>query len=143
MPRRTARTTVPFTASQMYDLVVDMDRYPEFLPWCVRAHKYEIQEKSFKSEMTFAFKGIRETFHTLDKIEPGRKVTISHLSGPFSHLNSKWLFTALPRGSTVDFCIDFHFKSPLLNLTLGPVFAEASRRMVDAFERRARVVYAA
>ncbi len=141
MLKRKASSTVPFTAQQMYDLVVDMDRYPEFLPWCAKARRYEVTETSFKSEMTFSFKGLRETFHTIDHLEPGRRITISNTKGPFRHLESEWLFTPVDGGTRIDFHIEFRFKSRLLDLTLGSVFGEASRRMVAAFEERAKVIY--
>lgn len=141
MARRTATLEVRFSPQQMYDLVVDMDRYPEFLPWCVRARKYEVKRESFRSEMTFAIKGLRETFHTLDRVEPGRRIAIEHTSGPFRYLESEWRFTATPRGARLQFFIDFRFKNPLLDLTLGPIFGEASRKMVDAFRDRANTVY--
>lgn len=143
MARRTVQTLMPFTPEQMYDLVVDMDQYPDFLPWCVKARKYEVTEASFKSEITFAFKAFRETFYTLDHVEPGRKVTITHTKGPFRHLESEWRFTPMPQGTQVDFFIDFRFKNPVLELALGPVFAEASRRMVEAFRKRAKIIYPA
>lgn len=141
MSKRKASMIVPFTPEQMYALVVDMDRYPEFLPWCVKARKYDVEKESFKSEISFSFKGLRETFYTLDHVDPGRKITISNLSGPFRHLKSQWLFTPVAGGSRVDFCIDFRFKNPVLDFALGPVFAEASRRMVEAFKKRAENIH--
>ncbi|MEO5363294.1 MAG: type II toxin-antitoxin system RatA family toxin [Magnetococcus sp. DMHC-8] len=141
MSRHTASTVVPFTPGQMYVLVTDMDRYPEFLPWCAKAHKYDDDETGFKSEMTFVFKGIRETFHTQDRVEPDRRIHITLLSGPFQHLESEWQFTPVEGGTRIDFYIDFHFKNKLIDLTLGPVFGEASRRMVEAFKQRAQALY--
>ncbi|MEO5340585.1 MAG: type II toxin-antitoxin system RatA family toxin [Magnetococcus sp. MYC-9] len=141
MSRHNASTIVPYTPDQMYQLVVDMDRYPEFLPWCVKARKYESDEAGFKSEITFAFKGLRETFYTQDRLEPGRKITITLLSGPFRHLESEWLFTPMEGGTKVDFFIDFNFKNKLIDLTVGPLFGEASRRMVEAFKQRAQAIY--
>lgn len=141
MLQRKASATVPYSSRQMYDLAVDMDRYPEFLPWCAKARKYDVTETSFRSEMTFALKGLRETFHTIDHIEPGRRITISNESGPFRHLESEWLFTDVPGGSRIDFHIEFRFKNRLLDLTLGPLFGEATRKMVSAFEQRARAIY--
>ncbi|MBF0584620.1 MAG: type II toxin-antitoxin system RatA family toxin [Magnetococcales bacterium] len=141
MSRHSASTVVPFTPDQMYRLVVDMDRYPEFLPWCSKARKFECEPDRFKSEITFSFKGLRETFYTLDVIEPGRKITITLTSGPFRHLESEWLFTPVGEGTKIDFFIDFNFKNKLIDLTIGPVFGEASRRMVDAFKQRAEKLY--
>ncbi len=141
MSRHNASTFVPFTPDQMYDLVVDMDRYPEFLPWCSQARKFDCEADRFKSEMTFAFKSFRETFYTLDRVEPGRRIGITLTSGPFRHLESEWLFTPVKGGTQIDFFIDFNFKNKLIDLTLGPIFGEASRRMVEAFKQRAQTVY--
>jgi coenzyme Q-binding protein COQ10 len=142
MGKRTSSTKVPYSAQQMYDLVVDMDRYPEFIPWLAKARKYNEQDNEFMSEMTFTFKGMRETFKTKDSIVPGKKITISNISGPFKHLESEWNFSDNPSGGcTIDFFIDFRFKSRLVELALGPVFGEASKRMVEAFKARADNIY--
>lgn len=142
MSRHNASTIVPFTADQMYQLVIDMDRYPEFLPWCVKARKFDEEAEGFKSEMTFSFKAFRETFYTYDRVEPGRKIAITLTSGPFRHLESEWSFTPVEGGTRIDFYIDFTFKNKIVDLTLGPVFGEASRRMVEAFKQRAQTQYA-
>ncbi|HIJ85521.1 MAG: cyclase/dehydrase [Magnetococcales bacterium] len=141
MPRRNASVEVAFSAQQMYDLVVDMDRYPEFIPWLVKSRKFEITQTGFKSEMTFAFKGLRETFITQDTVDPPHKVTIAHLSGPFSHLDSEWHFIDLPTGSRVEFFIDFKFSKKLVDLAMGPVFSKASHSMVESFCKRAENIY--
>ncbi len=133
---------VPYTAQQMYDLVVDMDRYPEFIPWLAKSRKYDQRGNEFMSEMTFTFKGIRETFRTRDTVVPGEKIKISNVSGPFKRLESEWSFSDLPAGgSLVEFFIDFSFKNRLLEMAFGPVFGEASKRMVEAFRTRADQVY--
>ncbi|MBF0380335.1 MAG: type II toxin-antitoxin system RatA family toxin [Magnetococcales bacterium] len=142
MSRRTSSTKVPYSAQQMYDLVVDMDRYPEFIPWLAKARKYDEKDNQFMSEMTISFKGMRETFKTKDTVIPGKKISISNVSGPFKHLDSEWCFTDSPSGGcTIDFFIDFRFKSRLIEMALGPVFGEASRRMVEAFRNRADAIY--
>lgn len=142
MAKRTSSANVPYTAEQMYNLVVDMDRYPEFIPWLVHARKYDEQGDSFLSEMTFAFKGLRETFRTRDTVIPGQKISISNLSGPFKMLESEWSFQdTRDGGCRIDFFIDFRFKNRLVELALGPVFAEASKRMVEAFRVRADEIY--
>jgi coenzyme Q-binding protein COQ10 len=142
MGKRTTSTKVQYSAQQMYDLVVDMDRYPDFIPWLAKSRKYDEQGDQFMSEMTFSFKGMRETFKTRDTIIPGKKITISNISGPFKHLESEWTFSDSPSGGCViDFFIDFRFKSRLVEMALGPVFGEASKRMVDAFRARADDIY--
>ncbi|MBF0369163.1 MAG: type II toxin-antitoxin system RatA family toxin [Magnetococcales bacterium] len=142
MPKISASATVPHSPQQMYDLVVDMDSYPKFLPWCVHATKSEETETQFLSEMTVSFKGIRQTFHTIDYLEPGRKVEIKHRSGPFKRLESVWTFSPVSGGGArVDFTIDFLFSNTLMNVTLGPLFAQASKQMVAAFRNRAQAIY--
>ncbi|OSM06954.1 putative cyclase/dehydrase [Magnetofaba australis IT-1] len=127
----------------MYALVVDVDNYPQFLNWCVAARILEQRDDAFEAELTVAFKGVREKFRTLDKIIPNESVEISLLSGPFRHLNSHWKFTPMMGGkhARIDFSIDFLFKNPVLNLTLGPVFSHISKQMVQDYRKRAQQVY--
>ncbi|MBF0357459.1 MAG: type II toxin-antitoxin system RatA family toxin [Magnetococcales bacterium] len=142
MSKCTSSTHVPYSAEQMYDLVVDMDSYSEFIPWLAKTRKYDEQGDTFMSEMTISFKGMRETFITKDTVVPGKKITIANIDGPFKHLESEWRFTDSPSGGcTIDFFIDFRFKSRLIELALGPVFGEASKRMVEAFKNRAAEIY--
>lgn len=141
MPRQTSSAIVPYTPRQMYDLVVDMESYPKFIPWCSHGASHDVQEDRFIAEMTFHFKGFRETFRTLDRIIPGRQVRISLMSGPFSNLESCWDFTEVPQGCRIDFYIEFQFKSKLMDLTLGPVFGVAAQKMVEAFRKRADDLY--
>nr|CRH07178.1 Conserved protein of unknown function. putative cyclase/dehydrase [Candidatus Magnetococcus massalia] len=144
MPRIKINETVPFTAQQMYDLVVDVDRYPEFLKWCVATRKLSESENAFEAEMTVMFKGVREKFRTRDELVPGRQVDIKLLSGPFHHLDSQWIFTPVGTGgerTRIDFMIDFKFRNPVLNMTLGPVFTVISKQMVGEYRKRAQHVY--
>ncbi|MEO5366862.1 MAG: type II toxin-antitoxin system RatA family toxin [Magnetococcus sp. WYHC-3] len=137
MPIIRLHETVPFTPQQMYDLVVDVPRYPEFLPWCVATRVWDHEEHSFLAEMTVAFKGIREKFQTRDELVPGRAVKVTLHAGPFHHLVNDWRFQAVPGGASVDFFIDFKFKNRLMDLTLGPFFSRASAEMLAAFKQRA------
>lgn len=141
MPRQTASAIVPYTPQQMYDLVVDMKSYPKFIPWCAHGASHDHRPDQFIAEITFTFKGVRETFRTLDRVVPGRQVRISLLSGPFSNLESCWDFTPLAEGCKIDFYIDFQFKNKLMDLALGPAFGLAAKKMVDAFHKRADDLY--
>ncbi|MBF0417108.1 MAG: type II toxin-antitoxin system RatA family toxin [Magnetococcales bacterium] len=142
MAKHSSTTLVSFTPEQMYALVVDMDRYPEFIPWIVRARKFDEKPDRFMSEMTFAFKGLREIFLTEDHIVPNALIRIQLVSGPFRNLESEWRFSPAEGGARIDFFINFSFKNRLLDLTLGPIFGEASKRMVEAFKQRATEIYA-
>ncbi|MBF0620603.1 MAG: type II toxin-antitoxin system RatA family toxin [Magnetococcales bacterium] len=140
--KASASETVPFTPQQMYNLVVDMDAYPEFIPWCSHATKRNETPEQFIAEMTFSFKGFRETFHTVDRLIPGKEVRISLEKGPFKHLESVWSFQELgPTQTRIDFSIDFRFKSRLMDLSLGPVFSQATKQMVSSFRKRAFELY--
>lgn len=141
MPQIQLSETVAYSPRQMYDLVVDMERYPEFLPWCVAGRRLRDEGHQFVAEMTVAFKGVREVFQTLDRVVPGERVDIQLVRGPFSHLRSEWSFTPVAGGTRVDFFIDFQFKSFLLNMTVGPLFAHAARQIVQAFSDRAHARY--
>ncbi|ABK42970.1 cyclase/dehydrase [Magnetococcus marinus MC-1] len=144
MPKIKIEEIVPFSPQQMYDLVVDVDRYPEFLNWCCHAHIVKQEGNQFEAELTIMFKGIREKFRTLDKVVPGERVEISLVSGPFKHLTSLWVFEPVePQGARcrIHFSIDFKFRNPVLNMTLGPVFSMISKQMVSDYRKRAAKLY--
>ncbi|MBF0589335.1 MAG: type II toxin-antitoxin system RatA family toxin [Magnetococcales bacterium] len=142
MPRINLRKDLPFSSQQMYDLVADVESYPQFIPWCTETRKFDIQETQFMAELTVAFKGIRQSFQTLDKIIPGKQIDINLKSGPFRRLTSQWKFVDRgPEACQVVFSIDFQFKNRLMDMTMGPVFSQSSRQMVGAFEKRARQLY--
>ncbi|WP_130470065.1 type II toxin-antitoxin system RatA family toxin [Candidatus Magnetaquicoccus inordinatus] len=138
MPQIRVTEIVPFSQSQMYHLVVDVERYPDFLPWCIKSRVLERGENQFLAELTVAFKGIRESFQTLDILTPEHKVEVNLRSGPFRYLASTWTFTPLSAQRTrIDFFIDFTFQSRMKEMLLGPVFTQISKQMVTAFCTRA------
>lgn len=141
MPKIRLSETIPYSPEQMFDLVADVPRYPEFLPWCVETRKFDEKEDRFTAELTVSFKGIRETFQTLDTFVPNKRIDIALLSGPFRHLNTEWVFTPVARGTRIDFYINFQFRNRLLDMTLGPFFTLASKQMLAAFRKRARALY--
>lgn len=141
MPTIRLNKTVPFTPEQMFNLVVDIEHYPDFLPWCVKCRRREVKHDSFVAEMTFAFKGFRESFETLDRLELNRRVRVSLMDGPFHHLENEWSFHPVEGGTRVEFFIDFKFKNKMIDLAFGPVFATASKQMLSAFHQRAMAVY--
>jgi coenzyme Q-binding protein COQ10 len=136
-------------AGQMFDLVADVERYPEFVPLCkalnVRSRKIDDDgRETLVAGMTVGYKLIRETFTsrvTLDK--PGLKVRVEYVDGPFSHLENNWTFRDEPEGegSRVGFFIDYEFKSRTLGALMGSMFDVAFRKFARAFEQRADAVY--
>lgn len=143
MPTHAEKRVVPYSPAQMFDLVADVARYPEFLPWCVAAKIRTATETELVADLTIGFKVFRETFTSRVKLDRPEMVHVSYENGPFRYLNNHWKFIPHDRGCTVDFFVDFEFHSRLLQLAIGVVFNEAVRLMVNAFLRRARVVYGA
>jgi coenzyme Q-binding protein COQ10 len=139
---------VRHSPTDMFNLVADVERYPEFVPLCEslrvrrRAASGEGVE-TLTAQMTVAYKLLRETFTsqvTLDR--PRLAITVSYLDGPFSHLDNRWGFKPLPDGGCeVSFFISYEFKSRMLGLLMGAVFDAAFRRFAEAFERRADEIY--
>jgi coenzyme Q-binding protein COQ10 len=148
MPRFSTTRRVRHSASDMFDLVADIEHYPEFVPLCrsIRlSQRRTIGEgvETLRSEMTVAYKMISETFVTrvtLDK--PRLQIHVQYLEGPFRLLENRWTFRPLgENASEVEFFISYEFKSRMLELVMGSVFDTAFRKFADAFERRADAVF--
>jgi coenzyme Q-binding protein COQ10 len=138
MPTIRVSELLPFTAEQMYNIVVDVESYPKFLPWCGKARVWDQKDNQFMAEMSVSFKGIRETFQTLDIVEPNKKIEINLKSGPFQFLASTWHFHPIGDDRTkVEFFIDFRFSSRMKEMIMGPVFTQVSKQMISAFRKRA------
>ncbi|MGR3721734.1 type II toxin-antitoxin system RatA family toxin [Abyssibius alkaniclasticus] len=137
---------MPYSAAQMYALVADVARYPEFLPWCagarIRATTRVDAIVVMEADLVISFKLFREKFGsrvTLD--EAGQKILVEYLDGPFKYLRNSWAFRDVEGGCEIDFFVDFEFKSRVLQTLIGVVFTEAMHRIVRAFEARARALY--
>lgn len=141
MPTHAEKKRLPYTPEQMFDLVADVRRYPEFLPWCVGARVVSQNDGELIADLTIGFKMFRETFRSRVTLERPEHVHVEYLTGPFRYLNNHWRFHPVPGGSEVDFFVDFEFRSRLLQAVIGTVFNEAVRMMVRAFERRAMMLY--
>jgi coenzyme Q-binding protein COQ10 len=148
MPQFRTTRRVPHAAAQMFDLVADVERYPEFVPLCksLRVRKRTPGEdgtETLVADMTVAYKVMRETFTsrvTLDR--PNLKIRVEYLDGPFSHLDNRWTFKPVSNTSCdVDFFISYEFRSRVLGMLMGAMFEAAFRRFAEAFERRADEVY--
>ena len=141
MPTHAETKRLPYTPEQMFDLVADVRRYPEFLPWCVGAQVVSKTDNELIADLTIGFKMFRETFRSRVTLERPDHVHVEYLTGPFRYLNNHWNFLPIEGGCEVKFFVDFEFKSRLLQAMIGTVFNEAVRLMVRAFERRAMVLY--
>jgi coenzyme Q-binding protein COQ10 len=147
VPQFSTKRRVRHAAAEMFDLVADVERYPEFVPLC-RDLKVKVRTQGEGTEvvvadMTVAYKLIRETFTsrvTLDK--PKLQILVEYLSGPFSHLQNRWVFRAVDdTACDVEFFIAYEFKSRVLAALMGAMFDTAFRRFAVAFEKRADEVY--
>ncbi|HEX8047831.1 type II toxin-antitoxin system RatA family toxin [Rhizobium sp.] len=147
MPQFETHRPVPHTPDQMFDLVADVERYPEFLPLCealvIRNRKERDGKVLLVADMTVGYKAIRETFTTqvlLNKAE--RAIDVKYIDGPFKYLDNRWRFQPAENGSVIDFFIDYEFKSRILGALMGSMFDRAFRMFTDAFETRAGKIYA-
>ncbi|MBP7241366.1 type II toxin-antitoxin system RatA family toxin [Amaricoccus sp.] len=151
MPTHAETRIMPYTADEMFALIADVARYPEFLPWISAAR---IRSRSpladgegevMDADLVVSFKVFREKFGSRVTMRPGaRTILVEYLDGPFRYLRNHWEF--LPKGETsceVDFFVDFEFRSAILQKVIGLVFHEAMQRVVRAFERRAEELYGA
>jgi coenzyme Q-binding protein COQ10 len=141
MPTHAEKRILRYTPEQLFDMVADVRRYPEFLPWCVGARVISRKEEELVTDLTIGFKMFRETFRSQVLLERPDHVHVRYLNGPFRYLNNHWRFHPHPQGTQVDFFVDFEFRSRLLQAVIGTVFNEAVRLMVRAFERRAMQLY--
>ena len=141
MPTHAETRLVPYRPEQLFDLVADVGRYPEFLPWCVGARIRSRAEREMIADLTIGFGPFRESFTSRVALDRPRLVDVRYENGPFRYLNNRWRFMPDMRGCRVDFFVDFEFRSRILQAAIGVVFNEAVRRMVNAFQKRARDVY--
>lgn len=141
MHRHAERRFLPYRPDQLYALVADIERYPEFLPWCVAARIRSRSEELVVADLVIGFKMIRERFTSRVTLSPPDRIDVAYAEGPFKHLDNHWVFLPHPQGCEIDFHVEFEFRSALLERLIGVLFDEAVRRMVAAFETRARALY--
>ena len=134
-----------YAPEEMFRLVTDVARYPEFLPWCDRARVLEFDAQSMLAEVGISLGGIKQTFTTRNNHEEGRSVGMSLVSGPFSNLAGTWRFHPVGDGSQrackVELELAYGFSSKTLAVVVGPVFDKIAASMVDAFVKRAEDIY--
>jgi coenzyme Q-binding protein COQ10 len=142
MPTHAEQRVVPYKPEQMFDLVADVQRYPEFLPWCVGSRIRERTGEVVLADLIIGYKMIRERFTSrVETIRDENRISVSYADGPFRYLNNNWVFVPHEDGCMVDFYVDFEFKNRMLQRIMGLFFNEAVRRMVVAFETRADTLY--
>ena len=137
---------LPYSPDRLYDMVADIERYPEFIPWCqalrVRQRNVVEGQEIVDADMVVSFKVFRERFGSRVTLSPNEKnIEVEYLDGPFKYLKNTWGFEPVENGSNVHFFVDFEFKNVILQSTVGLVFGEAMQRIVGAFEHRAKELY--
>ncbi len=132
-----------YSAQQMYRLVQDVESYPKFLPWCGGVEVHEANAQCMRATLRIDFKGVRQSFTTCNEQVPDREIRMQLVEGPFSALQGLWAFTPLQDDGAcqVDFTLDYHFSSKLVEAVIGPVFGHIAKTFVEAFVQRAQVVY--
>ncbi|MGE0224292.1 MAG: type II toxin-antitoxin system RatA family toxin [Acetobacteraceae bacterium] len=141
MPTHAERQIVPYRPDQLFELVADVGKYPQFLPWCVGARVRTRTEQEILADLTIGFGPFRESFTSRVSLDRPREVRVRYEKGPFRYLNNQWTFEPHQNGTEVDFFVDFEFRSRILQAAIGLVFNEAVKRMVGAFRKRAHEVY--
>jgi len=142
MPGIRETRSVPYSAEQMFDLVADVARYPEFLPWVVATRVKSDSETEMVADMLVGFKALREKFTSRVIKDRPNRLEVIYVDGPMKDLDNIWRF--VPRadgGCDLDFCVDFTFKNVMFEMLAGQYFDRAFRKLVAAFEARADALY--
>jgi len=142
MPTHAEKKLLPYTPEQLFDLVADIERYPEFLPWCVGARVRERKDNEILGDLLIGYKMVRERFTSRVVLYRPDHIDVSYSEGPFKYLSNHWYFIAQGDGGClIDFYVDFEFRSRVLQKIMEMFFNEAVKRMVSAFEARAHALY--
>ena len=142
MPKHEEKRVLNHSPQQMFELVADVESYPQFLPWCLGTRVTRQDNDSLEADMLIGFRMFRERFGShveLDRVH--KEIDLRYTHGPFRYLFNNWRFLPHDKGCEIDFSVDFEFRSRLLQKIMGALFTEAALRMVSAFETRAREVY--
>ncbi|AYN85252.1 type II toxin-antitoxin system RatA family toxin [Pseudomonas aeruginosa] len=133
---------LPYPARALFDLVNDVKRYPEFLPWCSASQVLEESESLMRAELTVAKGSLSQRFTTRNVLVPGASIEMNLENGPFTELHGVWQFKALgEKACKITLDLTFDYAEPLVKATLGPLFTQAANTMVDAFCQRAKQLY--
>ncbi|MEE9434063.1 MAG: type II toxin-antitoxin system RatA family toxin [Sphingorhabdus sp.] len=142
MPHHHERRDLPFSAEQMYDLVADVERYPEFIPWVNGVRVQSNSKTETMADMIVGFKSLRETFTSRVVKSPKTAIEVDYLDGPMKHLHNVWKFESKADGGCfVDFTVDFSFRNAVFEVLAGQFFDAALRKMTGAFIERAEELY--
>ena len=146
MPKHHEIKQLPYSPDQLFQLVIDIDKYPDFLPWCVAARVNSKTDSAIHADLAIGYQVIREKFSSYVTFKRPAEVAVEYKNGPFKYLQNVWKFRPIEiggkEGTQVEFFVDFEFKSSLLQVAIQAVFEKAVRKMVMSFEQRAKDLYA-
>ena len=130
------------TPQNLYNLVSDVKKYPEFLPWCLGARVKKLYQNEFDADLIIGFKIYKEVYSSHILLDPNNyKIIVNYKDGPFEHMYNYWLFKKNSNGCEIEFMVEFKFKSIFLQTVMESLFSEAVKKMVKAFENRANYLY--
>ena len=142
MPRHSETKHLPYTPEQLFDLVADIGRYDQFLPWVVAVRIRSSSETETVADLVVGFNAFKERFTSRVKKQRPNRIEVDYIEGPLKYLHNEWQFEPAPDGGTsVQFSVDFAFKSRIFEALAGQMFDRALRRMTGAFETRAAALY--
>ena len=142
MPSHAEKKMLPYSPSQIFDMVADVAAYPDFLPWCIATRIRSVDDNYLVADMVIGFKMFREQFTSRVELDEPRAIKVIYENGPFKYLKNNWIFELDENGNClVDFNVEFEFRSQILEMAIGKIFTEAVHRMVSAFEKRADTLY--
>jgi len=134
---------VPYSAQQMFELVDDVERYPEFLPWCGGSKVLAKRADGKTARLDINYLGVTASFTTDNVNVPGKSIALALKEGPFKKLSGKWTFKPLAKdGCKVEFTLSYEFENSVLETLIGPVFSQIARTFIDAFVQRAEAIHA-
>ena len=143
MPSFENTKTLPYTDKELYSIIIEVDSYPEFLPWCKEAQIInKIDDNNFDAILTVGYKALNENYTSRVKGTYLKKIESQAIAGPFKYLDSNWLFKKSGKSCHVIFQLNYEFKSFFLAKVMGSIFQKASEKMFSAFENRAKDLYA-
>ena len=142
MPSFENSKVLPFSDKELYDIIIKVDLYPEFLPWCKDSEIVNrIDKDNFDANLSIGYKALDENYTSRVKGIYLKQITSNAISGPFKYLDSSWTFKKSGNSCQVTFKLNYEFKSFLLGKVMGTIFNKASEKMFEAFESRAKSLY--
>jgi coenzyme Q-binding protein COQ10 len=142
MPGHREKRFLPYSAEQMFDLVADVGRYAEFLPWVTAVRVRSNSDTEMIADLIVGFRSLRERFTSRVTKQRARCISVDYIDGPLKFLKNDWRFEPAPGGCTIDFSVEFAFKNRVFEAIAGQMFDAALRKMINAFETRADALYA-